>query len=126
MGTSYGVEISGINKFVRSMERMGVDIQDLKAAFKRVSSLVASDAKQRVHTRGGALAASIREGNAKNKAIVRAGSAKVPYAGVQEYGGYNNITPMNFLRGAAEDNEAKSVRLIDEGISDLIRKHNLR
>jgi len=119
------VQILGLNKVVRGLQRIGVEIQDLKAAFKRVSSLVAGDAKQNVHSRTGTLAASIREGNAKNKATVRAGSARVKYAGVIEYGGYNNITAQEYLTGAAEDNQDESVRLIDEGIADLIRKYNL-
>jgi HK97 gp10 family phage protein len=121
-----GIQVEGLKQAVRSLERMGVEVADLKTAFKKVGNLVADDARQIVNSQTGALAGSVRTGNAKNKAIVRAGSAKVPYAGVINFGGYHNIQAQDFLGKAAEQNEKKSVTTIEEEIKSLISKLHLR
>src|SRR5574338_46611 len=100
-----GVEVKGLRAVVRSLEKMGVEAQDLKAAFKRIGTMVATDAKLLAPKKSGALAGSIKPSNTKNKSVVRAGSGKVVYAGVQHYGGYHNIEPHPFLTGALDKNQ---------------------
>lgn len=120
-----GVYVEGVREVVRSLERLGVAVTDLKAVFKNIGNKVVSDAQSLVPRKSGRLAATIKSSNAKNKAIVRAGSARVPYAGVQEYGGYNNIAPSNYLRGAVEQNQAYAVKTMDDGLRQLIRQYDL-
>lgn len=120
-----GIQITGLKQTVRSLEKFGVEVSDLKAAFKKVAGAVADDSRGLINNRSGALAGSIRTGNSKNKAIVRAGSGRVPYAGVINFGGYHNIEGQHFLERAAQENESQSVRMIEEEIQNLIRSIGL-
>lgn len=122
---STGIEVKGLREVVRSLERFGVEVSDLKAAFKRIGTIVAEDAQTLAPKKSGALAGSIRPSNTKNKSVVRAGSGKVVYAGVQEYGGYNNIEANSFLRGALEQNQATVVKALSEELDNLIRRLDL-
>lgn len=120
-----GVRVEGLRETVRSLERMGVEVSDLKAAFKKIGTVVANDAKNLTPVLTGRLAASIRPSNTKNKAVIRAGGARIPYAGVQEYGHYNNIEPHNFMRGAVAANQKSAVKALDDELNRLIRKLDL-
>lgn len=120
-----GVRAEGLREAVRSLEKAGVELDDLKSAFKRIGQEVVDDAKANIPSRSGDLASSIRPSNTKNKAIVRAGSARVPYAGVQEYGGYNNIEPMSYLRDSVEDNQQDSITELEREIQSMIRRLGL-
>lgn len=103
-----------------------MEVSDLKAAFKRIGSLVQRDAQARAPKKTGRLAASIRPSNTKNKSILRAGSARVVYAGVQHYGGYNNIKPHPYLTDAVEANRAKVKQELDKELRSLINKLHLK
>ncbi|WP_156718162.1 hypothetical protein [Nocardioides sp. Leaf307] len=94
--------------------------------FKKVGTLVVSDAQSLVPRKSGALAASIKSSNAKNKTIVRAGSSRLPYAGVIHYGGYNNIDANPFLTDAVQRNGPAAKQIMDDGLEDLIRQYGLR
>lgn len=118
--------VEGVREVIRSLERLGVAVADMKAVFKNIGNRVVSDAQRLVPRKSGALYNTIKASNTKNKSIVRAGSARVPYAGVQEYGGYNNIEEHGFLRGAVEKNQETSRELMDDGLADLIRKYGLK
>jgi hypothetical protein len=121
-----GVTIEGLNKTVRTLEKAGVEIQDLKAAFKKVSDLVTGEAKARVPVKTGKLQASIRSGNSKNKAVVRAGSARVPYAGPINYGwSRKGIRRTDFLTGPANANPGRYANIIDDELRSLIRRLGL-
>lgn len=117
--------VTGLRETVRSLERLGVAVTDLKAVFKKIGQNVVSDAQSLAPRKSGRLISTIKASNTKNKAIVRAGSARVVYAGVQEYGGYHGIQAHSYLRGAVERNKAKSVKAMDDGLADLIRQYGL-
>ena len=122
-----GVRIEGLRETVRSLERFGVEVQDLKAAFKKIGSLVANDAKSLAPHLSGKLAGSIRPSNTKNKSIVRAGGAAIPYAGVQNYGWpAHSIEGKHFMEQAVERNQHEAVQMMEEELNDLIRRYDLK
>jgi phage gpG-like protein len=126
VASSAGVRISGLKSTVRSLQKLGVEVTDLKAAFRKVADVVTGTARGLVHNQTGTLAANIRPGNSKNRATVRAGGARVPYAGVINYGWPgHNIQAQHFLERAAQQDEPRSVRLIDEELRAIIRKLDL-
>lgn len=120
-----GVRVNGLRETVRSLERFGVQVADLKAAFKRIGNMVVTDARSLAPHKSGRLAATIKASNTKNKSIVRAGSARVPYAGVIHYGGYNNISPHPYLTDSVTKNEKKSVSIMQEELNRLIASLNI-
>ena len=121
-----GVKVEGLREVVRSLERFGAEVSDLKAAFRKIGTIVQRDAQSLAPKKTGALAASIRPSNTKNKSVIRAGSGRVVYAGVQHYGGYNNISPHPFLTNAVARNQQQVVRTLDQELNTLIRKLNLK
>ena len=97
-----------------------------KAAFGEISDQVVTEANRIVPTRSGRLASSIRPAKTKNKAVVRAGSAGAPYAGVINYGWPSRGIPAtDFLTGPANSRPDEYARQIDRNLQDLIRKYDL-
>jgi phage gpG-like protein len=119
------VRVEGLRETVRSLEKFGTEVADLKAAFKKAGNNVVRAAQPLTNPKSGRLAASIRASNTKNKSEVRAGGARVPYAGVQHYGGYQGIQGKLYLTKAAEQEQAQTVRIVDDELNYLIRKLNL-
>lgn len=123
---SGGVQILGLREVVRAISQLENGVGDLKSLFTRIGQNVADEAKSRVPKRSGALAAAIKPSKTKNKAVVRAGSARVPYAGVQNYGWpKRNIAATHFLDSAADDKQDETVRLLNEELGRLIKKYGL-
>lgn len=120
-----GTRVDGLRETVRSLERFGVQVADLKAAFKKIGAFISDEARTLAPKKSGRLAASIKPSNTKNKSIVRAGGAKIPYAGVIHYGGYNNISPHPFLTDAVSRNEGQVVKMMDDELNHLIKSLGL-
>ena len=80
------VQVEGLRPLLRDLERLGVEISDLKATFKAIATKGADLAKSFTPVRTGALRASIRPSNRKNAAYVIAGDRRHPYARVNNYG----------------------------------------
>lgn len=121
MATTY---VTGLREVVRNMEKIGADAQDMKDVFTAIGTMVMVDAARLAPSKTGRLAASIKPTKTKNKAAVRAGSARVPYAGVINYGWpARNIRARKFLQIAIDSNETKAIEMMDEGLGRIIAKH---
>lgn len=80
------VRVTGVREFVEACQRLGVSMDDLRAAFSAVAAAGASTAAAYAPKRTGTLASNVRGSHAAKKAVVRAGGALVPYAGPINYG----------------------------------------
>lgn len=74
------VRVTGLRESVKALEQYGARTDDLKTAFGKITGLVVRKGQARVQRDTGALADSIRPAKSKNKSVVRAGGARVPYA----------------------------------------------
>lgn len=120
-----GVRITGLKETVRNLERLGVDVRDLKDAFGEISQEVATESRHIVRVATGALQATIRPARTKNKAVVRAGNAtSVPYAGVLNYG-RDGLAGDQFLTGPANANPDAKAAAIERNLDRLIVRHHL-
>jgi hypothetical protein len=115
------VRITGLRETIRDLERFGVAASDLKEAFADVSRDVVQEAGNRVRVATGQLKATIRPANTKNKSVVRAGSAGVPYAGVVNY----HRPGDGFLTIPANENTDAKIRKIDANLQELVRRYGL-
>lgn len=114
-----GVRITGLRETIRDLERLGVSVQDLKEAFQGIAQDTVEDARGLVRVESGRLRSSIRPGTAKNKAIVRAGSAAVPYAARINYARPGDL----FLNRAADQDLQGKVNAIEANLNRLIARY---
>jgi hypothetical protein len=78
-GRSPALQVVGARTLRASLKQAGLDVQDLKDAHKAVAELVRRESQPRAPRRTGRLAASERASGTQSAAIVRAGSARLPY-----------------------------------------------
>lgn len=119
------VRITGLRDTLRSMEKAGTSAGDLKDLMMSLSQIVISAARP-PHGDTGALSASVRPGRGKTKAVIRAGSARVPYAGVIHYGWpARSIPAQPFLTDAINRTRSAILAQLDQGIQDLLHDADL-
>lgn len=123
---SGGVRITGLNKVVKGLQELGLDLDDLKDAFGALAAQGARLAAGFVHSRTGRLAGTVRGNRAKNKAIIAAGRGKVKYAGVQNYGWpRKNIAAQGFMQQADEVLKPRAVIELEKAINQSIQRRGL-
>ncbi len=120
------LRVVGLRTSLRQLERAGASAADMRDAMHRIGALVARAAAPRAPRVSGALAGTIRPGRGKTKAVVRAGGARVPYAGVRHYGWpARNIAPAPFLLDALTSSRTAVVRQLDRELGQLLERHDL-
>jgi len=118
------VRIEGLRTLQRRLSRAGIDSSDLTNTMRQIAQAVINVAHPPILT--GTLKSTLRAGKGKTKAVVRAGSAKVPYAGVIEYGwAAHGIAPTHWLSDARDSRSAESKRLIQKGIENVLKQNDL-
>lgn len=123
---SGGVRITGLREVVRGLEKMGVEVDDLKDAFAPIAAEGAEIAAGFVHSRSGRLAGSLRGNRAKNRAVITAGGARARHAGPQNYGWRRrNIEPQGFMQKADQVLQTRSRVLLEDALNSAIRRSGL-
>lgn len=120
------VRVEGLNRVVRDLQALGLDVDDLKDAFSGIASEGARLAAAFAPRRSGALAASVRGNRAKSKVVVAAGKARVPYAAVINYGWRKRrIAASRFMQKADEAMQPRALAELDRAIEKRIRERGL-
>ncbi|MDU5380539.1 HK97 gp10 family phage protein [Cutibacterium avidum] len=119
------IRVTGLRSTLRDLQRAGADAEDMKTLMHQLGSIVATAAQPLARHHTGAMASSIRPGRGKTKAVIRAGGARVPYAGVQHYGWpRHHISPNPFLVDAINATRPRVLAQLDKGLVDLIGKRH--
>ena len=93
------VQVDGTTALVRDLSRLGLRVSDLD--FRSIANQGMRLAAGFAPKRSGVLARSIKANKAKNRATIKAGNARVPYAAPINYGwARRNIDPSNFMQKA--------------------------
>ena len=120
------VEVEGLKQVLRNLKRLGVDVADLKEASNKAGQVVADAARSLAPTKTGRLSNSVRAMKQQNAAVVKAGGARLPYAGVVHFGWPSrNIKPQPFLFEAADARRQQVIDAYREGLAEAIKKANL-
>jgi len=120
-GVTY--EVKGGRRLRATLKDVESGLEDLKAVHGEVAQIVVDRAMTTVPRVTGALAGTIRGSGTQSMAVIRAGFAKVPYAGVQEFGWpRRNIPPNPYLRPAAHETEPTWLRVYNDEIEELLSK----
>lgn len=122
-----GVQVEGLSRVVRELKALGLEVTDLKDAFAQIASEATAAVTSHTPRRSGRLAASLRGNRAQSKAVVRAGSKAVPYAGVTNYGWpRRGIRAAEFMQRGDEEMRPKAVQRLEAQIESAIRRRGLR
>lgn len=123
MADRVGFRVQGLTAVVRDLQRLGLDVDDLKDAFSEIASEGAERASAHAPRVSGRLAGDIRGNRAKSKAVVAAGRASVPYAGAINYGWTSrNIKPSEFMQKADQDMQPRAIQMLEDEINRKIRE----
>lgn len=101
------VEIDGGPRLRRTLRQAGSDLEELKAANARAAQTAADAGRRLAPRKSGTLVGTIRSSGTKTGGYVRAGYARTPYPGVQEWG-YRSGRPITgkfFLTDGAKQSE---------------------
>jgi hypothetical protein len=128
------IRVEGLRDLNRALRQFGDERlpKQVKAAARDAADIVAREASRRVPHRSGRLAASIRAGGQARGAVVRAGGARVPYAGWIEFGGTHRVRGRGrasrpyvaggrYIRPSARDKEKQVIAAFERGIEIAAR-----
>lgn len=121
------VQVDGLRELVHDLEKVGVELEDLKDVFGTIAEFAADTAEPFVPYRSGALRSSTRGNRAKNKAVVMFGRGKTSkYVAPILYG-----WPARNIRGSQTITRTDAIlehqipRILDEGLDQLLHKNGL-
>lgn len=125
MAATPNAEIEGLNKLLRSLEKLDEAAKkDFKEAGLKVGKIVVEQAREEVPVVSGALRATIRPAATRRGAKIRAGSARVPYAGPIHFGWKSrNIRPNQFLYRAVDKNVDRVVEIYLDEITTIWNRY---
>lgn len=120
------VKVEGLNRVLRNLSAAGADAEDMRELMHSLGGIVISNAD--VPFQSGELAASLRAGKGKTKAVVRAGySARAPYAGVVHYGNpHRGTTAQPYLVDALQRSRTQVFNALEAGIDALLKSNDLK
>lgn len=115
------VAVEGLRDMIRTLERAGAELDDLKDIFAEIARVASELAAAQLPHRSGRLAASVRGNRAKNKAVTTIGrKASTPYAGPIIYGWpHRNIKPSPVLHVVDEHMATEAPRILAAGLDKL-------
>lgn len=123
-GENVRFEIRGLRETVKHLQKAGARSEDLKEVMVAISSIVISAAHPPVLS--GDLRGTVRPSQTKNKAVVRAGSKRTPYAGPIHFGWRKrNIRPQRFLTEAIQKTQSEVLKTLDDGLGKILQKEGL-
>jgi HK97 gp10 family phage protein len=117
-GIQIKAEVKGLNQLVRSMNKAGIDLTELKDANKAAGEIVARRGQTNAPTRTGALRRSVKAARQARRAQVKAGGGRVRYARYVEFGGRGRAQP--FLYPAAAQTKPQWLKAYEADLTKII------
>lgn len=122
-----GVRVENLAQTVRQLKALGLEVEDLKDAFAKIAAEGADAVERHTPRESGALAGNVRGNRAQSKAVVRAGSAALPYAGPINYGwAARGIEPAEYMQKGDQEMQPVAVQRLEQEIEHQIRRKGLR
>ena len=120
------VQVDNLNQTVRDLQRLGLEVDDLKDAFSTIAREASAVIQAAAPKRTGRLAADVKGNRAKAKAVVSVGRSRVPYAGPINYGWRSRgIAPSYFMQAADDSYAHIAVQRLEAEINEQIRRKGL-
>ena len=115
------VEVEGAKRLRATLKAAGDDLSDLRDVHNRVAGVVTPRARGTAPKRSGTLAGSVRGSGTKTQAVIRAGGARVPYAGPIHFGWpARGIEPQPFISEAAQATEPQWFGIYQDEVEEIL------
>lgn len=120
-----GVRVEGLRKVIRSVEKLGVDVEDLRGVFTRIGARAISTANAGTPVSSGALKGTNKQSKRKNSVYLYSGSKKAYYARFVHYGTiFMEARP--YLSDVVKKDGPWAVQQLDKELANLISKAGLK
>ena len=120
------IKVEGAKQLKKKLRQIEGGMADLKAIHAEAAEVVELQATSLVPRRTGKLESTIRSSGTQSAGVVRAGFARVPYAGVIHFGWPgHNIEPQPFLYDALDDRRDEVFDVYQDRVDALIKKNGL-
>ncbi|HXG71269.1 MAG TPA: hypothetical protein VNJ04_11755 [Gemmatimonadaceae bacterium] len=117
------VRVEGARELRRTLKQAGDELQEMRTAHKSAADIAARASSALAPHRTDRLARTIRGSGTKTAAVIRAGFARVPYAGPIHWGWFaRHITPQPFLSQGAQDSEGRWIRVYESYLDKTLDK----
>ena len=120
-----GVQVVGLNKVIRSIEKMGVEVSDLKSVFTRIGARAMATANAGTPVKTGALVSSNKQSKRKNSVYLYSGSARVPYARFVHWG-TSLMERRPYLSAATEKDGPWAVQELEKELEQITKRVGLK
>lgn len=118
---SAGIRVEGAKSLRATLKRAGHDIGQLKVAHAKVAGVVVGAGRARAPHLTGRTSGSVRPGATQRAAVVRVGSARLPYPAVDHWGWpARNIKSNPWLSRAAQDTEAAWTPIYERAVESVL------
>lgn len=115
----------GLRTAAAQFRATGADMQQLKSSYKKMAGVVKNNVGHVVPVRSGTLKRTLRASATQKSGVVRAGTKKVVYAGVINYGWpKHNIKAQNFMQTGLSMSEAEIISLYAQAMDDALKTIN--
>lgn len=126
MGVQAGFRVEGLSSVVKALKGLGLDVEDLRAAFARIAQEGTATAQGLAPKRTGRLAGSVRGNRAQSKAVVTAGRSSIRYAGPINYGWpARGIAASGFMQRTDQALRPRALTLLEDEVNHRIRARGL-
>lgn len=117
------IKVEGLQKCIKSLETVGVEVKELKMAMSKGSSILADSLRSTTPVVTGTIAGTIREGKAKGRASATIGRnpTKLAYAPVLNY--WNGSAYKGFVQKAVFKAKDRALKAIEKDLNRIIRKN---
>jgi hypothetical protein len=124
MGNTPAVRVEGLGKVLRQIKQIDPDlVAELKIANRAIADDVVLTARALAPQKTGKLKGSARAGASNRTGIVRAGGARVPWAGPIHFGWKKrNISPQPFLYDALDERRDEVEQRYLAALNEITRK----
>lgn len=128
------VRVEGLKQLRKQLNDMDNELtkkstkSELSNIMKEAAEPVLQEIEKRVPVRSGALRSSLRTGGGVSSSVVRAGIARIPYAGVINYGTKktsgrpSNITGQRFMEEGLEAGQEEAFEVVDRELASFIER----
>lgn len=121
-----GIEVDGARELRRALRQVEDGVSDLKTVHASTARIVEQRAEQLTPVRSGLLRSTVRSTGQASGGVIRAGYARVPYAGPIHFGWRaRNIRPQPFLYDALDERRTQVFDAYRKQVDALIERHGL-